>query len=279
MNVARQQKIVFFGVGATARWVASLARDQYQLFGTTRDTEKIPVLKNLGIEPRLTSTTMTELEREDFVSLVEKANVLVTFPPDGHSDQDWAVLAGGAKRIIYISSTGVYGRQIGEIDESVAVDDKSSEATPRIAAENIWKEQGAIILRPPALYSRETGLHLRLRNGTYRLPGDGSSYTSRIHLKDLARLILAAFEKPLERGSTYVVGDLKPARQKEVVTWLSSQMKLSMPESVPLSMVSTHLSSNRRITPTRILKELGIELEFPTYKEGFLNCLEEASSF
>lgn len=186
-------------------------------------------------------------------------------------------MAAGAERIIYISSTGVYGRQIGVIDENVNVDDQNNETAARLAAERIWKDQGAIILRAPALYSHETGLHLRLRNGTYRLPGDGSGYTSRIHLKDLARLIISAFEKPLGKGSIYVVGDLKPATQKEVVTWLSAQMNLPMPEAVPLNMVSSHLSSNRRILPTKILSELGIELEFPTYREGFIDCLKEPS--
>lgn len=258
------------------RSVAHLAKDRYQLFGTTRDPGKLELLQSLLIKPSLISAPMTKGECDNLASITNGANLLVSFPPDGHSDQELAHLAASAKRIIYVSSTGVYGRQRGLIDECVKVDDHNIETADRLIAENIWKDQGAIILRAPALYSRETGLHLRLRNGTYRLPGDGSRYTSRIHLKDFARLILAAFEKPLRKGSIYVVGDLSPASQKEVVSWLSTQMNLPMPKSVPLNRVSSHLSSDRRIVPTKILSELGIDLEFPSYREGFLDCLKES---
>ncbi len=85
MNTVRQ-KLVFFGVGATARWVAQLAKARYQLFGTTRDAKKIEHLQSLLIEPKSISVPMTQTEREHLLSLTDQANVLVSFPPDGYSD-------------------------------------------------------------------------------------------------------------------------------------------------------------------------------------------------
>jgi hypothetical protein len=269
-----EKRLIFFGVGKTAQAVAYLAQGSYKLFGTTRNANKQAQLTNSGIEAVLLKMPSSESQNALLHSLVKGANLLVTFPPDGHSDKELAAVASDARRIIYISSTGVYGRRTGVIDESIDVDSQSDDAALRVNAESIWRGEGAIVLRAPALYSRASGLHIRLRNGTYRMAGDGSNYTSRIHIKDLARLIIAAFEKPLDKASTFVVGDLKPAPQRDVVTWLCGQMNLPIPAAVPLSEVPSHLQSNRCILPNKILSELGVKLDFPTYIEGFRDCLQ-----
>jgi hypothetical protein len=267
------QKLFFLGVGNTAWWVASQAEHRYTLFGTTRDINKMDKLKGAGIEPILLGEELSSGQASELKSILKGAFVLVSYPPDRLSDERFGRLVGESSALIYISSTGVYGRREGVVDETTPVDADFDSVRQRLDSEQHWLNLGAIVLRAPGLYCPGSGLHIRLKNGTYHLPADGSNYTSRIHLKDLGRLILAAFEKPLPKKSIYVVGDLEPASQIEVVTWLCKKMDLAIPDSVPLDQVPKSLQTNRQVSPKKILSELNFELEFPTYREGFAHCL------
>jgi len=266
-----KKRLILLGVGQTATEVINSARDRYdEMIGTTRDARKLNLFKVYGIEGLL-------LDAEGIKklgSICEGADVLISFPPDGTSDQELAQESLSARALIYISSTGVYGKQSGIIDESSKVEPEFPGAQARLEAEKIWQAVGTIVLRAPGLYSAASGLHLRLTAGTYRLPGDGERFTSRIHLKDLARIIIASFEKPLSKGSIYLVGDSLPTTQKEIITWLCNKMDLPMPESVPLDAVSPTLRGNRQVSSRKILKELQLDLIYPTYKEGYSDCLK-----
>ncbi len=255
-------RLVMLGVGQVAVQVAALA-SQYKLFGSTRDPHKSQRLKSLGIMPFVIQS--------DYIT---GAKVLVSFPPDGQSDELFAGLCTNAGTIIYISSTAVYGRYGGVVNESTPVDWQSEKSKLRLQAERIWLERGAIVLRAPGLYGPESGLHLRLGNGSYRLPPDNTNYLSRIHLKDLARIILSAYAKPLSAGSIYLVGDLEPAPQIDVVQWLCQKMNIPLPDICAPEVVPETLTANRRVDASKILSELNIKLEFPTYKEGYSDCLQ-----
>ena len=115
-------------------------------------------------------------------------------------------------------------------------------------------------------------MHIGLRDATYRLAGDGRNCISRIHLADLTSIILAAFARG-RSGSLYVVGDREPAPQLEVVSWLCERMALPLPPSLPIEEVSPTLRGNRQVVVDKALRELALELEYPSYREGFAQCL------
>lgn len=260
--------IVLLGVGNVAFHVAKLLSNRCTIFGTTRSVDRVPLLEAAGIQP----IVVTEGAPPEH--LLAGANVLVSFPPDGTADKTWSSQCAGSRRIVYISSTGVYGKTEGVINEDSPVDRDDQRAAARIEAEGIWRQCGATILRCPGLYASETGMHLRMSN--LKIPGDGKNFVSRIHLDDLARIIVACFEKPME-GSTYVVGDLEPSTHLETITWLCKRMGIEVPGFVDLSEVSPTLRGNRRIDSSRLLKKLDITLQYPTYREGYgaiLNAME-----
>lgn len=292
---AERRDLLLLGVGQTARAVLAFLRSgkgdefgiEFQtIYGTTRSLSKASELSEMGVEPILfeaplqfhCSDRFDSGEDKTFNRLSEvaaNACVLVSFPPDGVSDRMLSLCAKKAHRIIYISSTGVYGKTQGLIDENSPVDKSQESAHLRLEAEEIWHRLGAIVLRAPGLYDFSYGLHLRLLSGQYRLPGDGTNYVSRIHLEDFARLIVAAFARATP-GSTYVVGDLKPSTHLEVVKWLCAELKLPMPEKQPLSEANPTLRGNRQINARKILSDLQVTLAFPTYIEGFSDCLQRA---
>ena len=209
--------------------------------------------------------------------LADKADILVSFPPDGSTDAILAPACSSARCIIYISSTGVYGRTRGQIDDSTPADYSDERMRSRLEAESIWKEHGAIVLRVPGIYGPNSGLHKRLRQGKFKIPGDGSNLISRIHVEDLAAIILAIFEEGKLNDSTYLVGDQAPCSIREVVDWLCQKMELQLPESIPIEEVNATLRGSRSIDATRLLNELGLTLRFPDYKSGYEQCLSEES--
>jgi hypothetical protein len=87
-------------------------------------------------------------------------------------------------------------------------------------------------------------------------------------------IILTLFQKRI-RDKTYVVGDLAPISQIEVVKWLCEQMSCPLPPSVPLSEAHYTQRANRKVVPDKVLKELGVTLAYPSYKEGFTACLKK----
>ena len=269
------KKLVFLGVGNTALAVRRAAKGYSEFFGTTRSVERMPLLEEAGIKPFLIQVGATNILAPDLEALtaaLHGADVLVSYPPDRRAEQFFSPLVNDARGIAYISSTGVYGALSGRIDEVTPVDLESPSSIARLEGEDVWRKKGAVVLRAPGLYSASSGLIHRLTSQTYRLPGDGSNYVSRIHLDDLAQIILASFEHP-KPGSTYVVGDQRPSTHREVVEWLCQQLHIPIPEAVPLSEVHETLRGNRQICSDKVLREFAVKLQYPTFKEGYASAL------
>lgn len=268
-----KRKLVFLGVGQVARALADQVQRiadsacAYQLFGTTRSAEHAESIRAAGIEPLIIPAFSAGGER--LHAALKNAYVVVSFPPDSSSDSTASSLAeAAAARIVYISSTSVYGKAEGVIDENTSEDFKSPHAASRLQAEESWWSVGATIIRAPGIYGRGNGLHHRLLNGQYRLPGDGSNYVSRVHVDDLSNMILKALEsRPQE--SIYVAGDEQPTTHREIVEWLVERLSLPFPESVPLENCHYTQQGNRKIKAQKIVSDLKIKLKYPTYKEGY----------
>lgn len=269
-------KLVLLGVGnvATAVQELAVASGYDTVYGTTRQTVKVELLERRGINPIVLDAPLSKDTLMALETACEDADVIASFPPSSSSSDDEA-LSGtlrGAAKIVYVSSTGVYGGTTGIITETSQVDNDSPLSRARLEAEELWRSRGAIILRAPALYGPNYGLHMSLRAGKFKLPGDGKRYSSRIHLDDLAAIILAALSdgKP---QSLYVVGDDRPTTHREVVEWLCNKMSVEFPESIPLEQAHATLRANRQICADKIKSELGIVLKYPSYVEGFEQCL------
>jgi nucleoside-diphosphate-sugar epimerase len=238
--------------------------------GTTRSSERAELLAKEGIDVRV----VPRLDAEIGLSLInEQARVLVTYAPDLGTDQAILPLLARARSAVYISSTGVYGNASGRIDELTPVDPTEPRAASRIAAENLARNAGAVILRAAAIYGPGRGLHVRLAKGEHRVAEGGRNVVSRIHVEDLARFCLAALERS-PKGETFVVADDAPVPQIEVITFLCEKLGVSWPAEVARNDLPVTLQNDRHIDARKIQQMLGVKLRFPTYREGFMNCLE-----
>lgn len=166
-----------------------------------------------------------------------------------------------------MSTTGVYEDIEGVIDDTTPLPPvPSPKYAAVLAAETAYRAVGGAVLRSPGIYGADRGIHVRLLRGDFKLSGDGSRYGSRIHVEDLAELLLASAATP---GETFVVGDLLPCRQREMVEWLCQRLTIPFPASAPLDEVHETLRRNRRIDSSRALQRLDVTLMYPTYRTAF----------
>jgi nucleoside-diphosphate-sugar epimerase len=201
--------------------------------------------------------------------------VFVTFPPDRQTDACIAPELGRAARLVYLSSTAVYGPARGHVDELTDVAPDTEAARARLDAEQLYRERGAAVLRAAGIYGPFRGLHRRLLAGDFRMAGDGANVVSRIHVADLAAMVLGLFASPEAsvRDVAYVAADDAPVPQIEAIRWLSAHMGVPLPDAASPGEIAPSLRHDRAVDNARIKKVLAMSLAFPSYREGFEACL------
>lgn len=264
------KSLLLLGVGKVAQAINARVKGTRVVRGTTRDPNRIFEFDQAGMEPIIMPWPAAEIIQP----LAGGTQVVVSFAPDGKTDSILAPACNEASKIVYISSTGVYDVQAGTIDDTTPAAPATDDNRLRLEAEQIWRDAGAIVLRCPAIYSPDSGLHLRVRSGTHKIPGDGTNFMSRIHVQDLVTIILAALDSDVAQD-TFVVGDLAPAPHMEVVGWLCEQLDLPLPEHIPIEGAPATMRGNRQVKADRALSTFNVKLAFPTYREGFLDCLNQ----
>jgi nucleoside-diphosphate-sugar epimerase len=219
--------------------------------------------------------------------------VLHLAPPPGHGREDPRTAhllralarAGRVRRLVYGSTTGVYGDCGGAwIDETRAVAPATERAWRRVDAESRVRHFGrlmsaaATVLRIPGIYAldREGGdPRDRLRRGLPVLQAADDVYTNHIHADDLARACVAAL---LRGGPQRVIhvcddGTLAMADHYDRVADLSGlprSPRLSREEAqrVLSPMMMSFLSESRRLRNERLRRELRVRLRFATVEDA-----------
>ncbi len=185
------------------------------------------------------------------------------------------------RRLVYISTSGVYGDCHGEqVRESHALATKSARAIRRVDAEMQLRAFacGVSILRAPGIYAADRLPLERLRQGLPLLLPQQDNYTNHIHAADLGRACLAA----LHRGRpnrTYNISDDSKLLMGEWFDLLADSFALPRAPRLPREAVQqrvsplqwSFMSESRQLDNTRMKRELGLRLRYPTV----MTCLEE----
>jgi len=188
-----------------------------------------------------------------------------------------AAYGGGISTFIYLSSSGLYGDGPDDdvwIDEDTPVVHGDQDMAHVISDERelescTFDRVRIVILRLAPVYGPGRGVRERLKKGDYRLLDDGQHAISRIHIDDVARIVFAA-EATAPTKSTYLVADDEPTTQGAYAAWLCERMGLPMPPTRSLYEpgAAKVVFRNRRIRNAKLKRELGIELTYPTFREG-----------
>jgi nucleoside-diphosphate-sugar epimerase len=192
---------------------------------------------------------------------------------------------GTIQRYIYESSLAVYDNVVpGQnlpgtaIDEKVFCRPKSASGRIHLEGEREilarFSEEGfpGIILRTGAIYQSAPGILDQVRRGTYQIPTDLPPLFHRIYLEDYLDILIAAMEKG-RPGQAYNVVDHAPHTPAEYFNQMAAM--LGVAPLISSDSESGAAASAIRYQNEKLLKELGISLRFPTYREGLLDSLQK----
>ena len=300
-------RILIIGFGDIGERVARQLVGRHAVTALVRDADRARRAGSLGVQPLRGDLGCPESLRK----LAGRADVVFHFaPPPGEGTRDThtrhllsaltrgrtsttAMRAGMLsqhlpRRLVYISTTGVYGDCGGEwIDETHPLKPATGRARRRVDAERrlrVWGRRNGVavsILRAPGIYAADRLPLERLRQGTAVLNADDDVFTNHIHAHDLARAAIAAMRRG-KPGRIYNVVDdsvLPMADYFDSVAdafGLSRPPRISRPEAAArLSpALMSFMSESRRIRNQRLKRELRFALDYPTVND-FLRELKQ----
>ena len=195
---------------------------------------------------------------------------------------------GGIARIVYGSTSGVYGDCGGaRIDETRRLAPATDRARRRAAAEarlrGFGRRSGArvTLLRIPGIYAvGRPGGHPRerLQRGTPVLAPDDDVYTNHIHADDLARACIAALVRGGPQRAIHVSDDseLKMGDYFDLAAdlcGLPRPRRLSRSEALAAwsPMQASFMGESRRLVNRRMKRELRLRLRYPTVRDGLVS--------
>ena len=253
--------IVILGCGYTGRRVARRFLNRgLSVIATTRDPASLADLSRDGAAVLSFDST-----RPGVIDIPYGALVLHSIPE--HTPHIFPSLTRQPARIVYLSTTGVYG-PLRDVDEHTPPDPRTESARRRLEAEEAVRTGpwSSLVLRPAAIYGPNRGVHVSMLEGRFQLAGDGGNFVSRIHVEDLASHIEAALLSDL--GGAWPVADDLPCTSREIASFCARLFNVPMPPEVPLESLHETRRADRRVDGRAIRARLGITLQYPTYREG-----------
>lgn len=266
-------RLFCFGMGYVAQHLASvLVQHGWQVAGTSRTH-------------RHQLTTEKPLDAEGQAALQAATHALVSIPPQNDAGDDPALLHHnallGGKWIGYLSTTGVYGDWQGEwVDELSPLRATEPRSLRRIAAEAQWMDRGAEIFRLAGIYGPKRNALEQVRAGTAQRVDKPGQYFSRVHVEDIVQVLRAAMEHPQPKA-IYNLCDDEPAPSHEVIAYACRLLGKEPPPLVPFEkanlspMAKSFYGANKRVKNDKINNVLGVDLRYPSYREGLASLLHK----
>jgi nucleoside-diphosphate-sugar epimerase len=283
---------LIIGCGYLGRAVAAAYLEQgLSVSGVVRSPGRADELRALGVR-----ASVADLDSASLPGLsLESADLFSFCPPPAAGDQDSRMhrlitefsRQGQPRRIVHLSTTGVYGDCGGEwVDESRPVSPVAARAKRRLDGESQlreWRERSGgelVILRVAGFYGPGRLPLERLRKGLPLIRESEAPFSNRIHVVDLVRVCLAAMERGGD-GEIYNVSDGHPSTMTDYFNRLAGAAGLPRPPLISLAEGEQRLSAgmmsymreSRRLDNRKMLQDLEIELRYPTLDLGLAACL------
>lgn len=263
-----------------------LASEGHTVFGLRRDPSKLPEsivpvradLSGADAEPAIQAVLPADLDY-----------VFYAVSPGGSTDEAYraayverlralihALSAGqeSVRRVIFVSSTGVYAQSGGEwVDEESPTRPESFSGKRLLEGERLVL--GELENPFPGTVLRLAGIYGPGRTRTIerllRGAGDPASYTNRIRLEDCAGALrhLMLLENP---EPVYLGADHDPAERRVIQEWLASRTGSEPPESAGEAPDSPRRGTSKRCSNRRLV-DSGYVFRYPTFREGFEDLL------
>jgi nucleoside-diphosphate-sugar epimerase len=272
---------------------AILCQKGGRVFGTVRSPARAAEIVRLGIEPVIADV----LDLESLRGLPDAECVFYSVGFDRTAKATMrSVYIDGLQnvldrlpsqtaRVVYASSTGVYGQTGGEwVDEESATNPMHEsgqiclEAERRVRAWSNSRDElaSAIILRFAGLYGPGRVVRRSMVERGEPIPGDPAKFLNLIHIDDAAQAAIAALETT-SPDFLYVIADDRPVSRQEYYSLIAGLVGAPEPSfevPQPGALDAHRDATNKRVRNQRMRERLGLELRYPDITAGLPACLD-----
>ena len=269
--------LVIFGYGYSSQHFAQAYGARYApVLATVRDPARAMKLTSEACEVVAFGES---IDARIAPALAHAEHLLISAPPEANGDpvllrfKD-AIAQSKIKRIVYLSTIGVYGDHGGAwIDEATPCAPTNERSRWRLKAEADWLQLGAHVLRLSGIYGPGRNVFANLRAGTAKRIIKPGQVFNRIHVEDIARAISACFESNLP-GRVWNVTDDEPAAPQDLVTHAAELMGVAPPPEQDFAtaalspMARSFYGECKRVANRALKEELGVTLAYPTWREA-----------
>ncbi|MCX6891138.1 MAG: SDR family oxidoreductase [Verrucomicrobia bacterium] len=287
-------RVLIVGCGYVGRALgAELTRQGHEVAGVRRSRGAQADLRSAGIQPIVADITqlgeLAALPRGwDWVvncsssSGGAAADYREVYLHGTRNLVEW-LMAAPPRKFVYTSSTSVYGQNDGSlVTEDCPTEPAVETGQVLVATESLLLEAArqrgfpAAILRVAGIYGPGRGHWFKqYMAGTAVVEGEGQRLLNMIHRDDVVGAIIAALQNG-QPGQVYNAADDEPVSQHAFYQWLSATLGGPMPPVVPADApaASKRGATNKRVSNRRLRLELGCQLKYPTFREGYAAEIE-----
>ncbi len=269
---------------------ARLIGEGGRVFGTARSPKRAEELAAIGIEPVLVDVLRPE-SLDQFPD-VDRVFYAVGFDRSaGDSMREVYVdglrnvldrLPGSVRRLVYASSTGVYGQSGGEwVDEDSPTEPVHESGRVVLDAEGVVRDwagrrgASAVVLRFAGLYGPGRVVRRAMLERGEPIPGDPEKFLNMIQIDDAARAAAASLDAE-NPDPIYLVADDRPVSRREYYSVAARLIGAPEPRFQPLAPGGAEAArdaTNKRIGNRRMRERLGIVPDYPDITTGLAGAL------
>lgn len=286
-------RVAILGCGYVGLALARQLAPDHEVVGVRRSADGIEAVEGTGAE-----AVQADVTDAADLSAVPDVDALVFAASSGGRGADAArqvyveglrtvietfgARADPPERLVYTSSTGVYGDHDGDwVDESTPLDPTTEKTQVLAAAERVAREEApergidGAVARFAGLYGPD-----RYRLERYLEGPVTEGYLNMIHREDAAGVVRFMLESTGE--DLLLAVDDEPVEKWAFADWLADECGVERPpkrtKSERLADDLSEAARRRILTSKRCsndrLRELGYELRYPTYREGYRAAVE-----
>jgi nucleoside-diphosphate-sugar epimerase len=284
-SISQKPRVLMIGCGDVGMRLLPILVKTHKVYVLTTQKHKQELLRSHGARVIVGNL-------DDFNSIRPLASlashVIHLAPPNPEGRRDLRTknllrvlsLGGITRRLIYVSTSGVYGDCKGDfVDETRTLAPTSPRGQRRLNAEmqlRSWAISAQVqvsILRVPGIYARNRLPIERIKAGTPALNSAEDVYTNHIHADDLARMILLTFYRGLPQR-VLNASDSSWLKMGDYFDMVAQTFDLPLPKRVDFEelreivtpQMLSFMKESRRLKNDR-LKEIGFEFLYPNVED------------
>jgi nucleoside-diphosphate-sugar epimerase len=275
-------RLLIVGCGDVGLRIVARLAGRFRVFGAVRSLASAQAVRQAGATPlRVDLDRRTTLGR--LRGLAAKVLLLAPTSPNGARDERARHLLralGPARggRLVYLSTTGVYGDRRGAwTDETATPQPKNERALRRLDAERRLRSGSwrAAVLRVPGIYGPARLPLARLREAVPVPLPEQDVITNHVHAEDLARASIAALFRAAP-ARLYNAVDDSQLTLGQYLDRVADHAGLARPPRMPWEQLRqtagplrmSFLDESRRLRNVRLKRELRLRLHYPDVDAG-----------